>query len=94
MAALFGLAGSTVGKIVVETCQAISRHLFSQYIKVPQQSEEIVDIFERRWGFPQAVGAIDGSHIPIEWLMENASDYYNCKGHFSIIVQGVVDCHG
>ena len=96
LVALFGLGRSTVGKIVVETCQAISRHLFSQYVKVPQQSKlrAIVDMFERRWGFPQAVGAIDGSHIPIVRPVESASDYYNRKGYFSIIVQGVVDCHG
>ena len=51
---LAALGRSTVGEIVVETCQAISRHLFSQYVKVPQQSKlrEIVDMFERRWGFP------------------------------------------
>ena len=32
-----------------------------------------------KWGFPQCVGAIDGTHIPIIAPKENALDYFNCK---------------
>ena len=55
---------------------------------------EIVEGFETYWGFPQAVGAIDGSHIPIIRPDESASDYYNRKGYYSVIMQAMVDFHG
>ena len=56
--------------------------------------KEVVDGFETFWGFPQAVGAIDGSHIPIIRPEESGSDYYNRKGYYSILVQGLVDHRG
>lgn len=49
---------------------------------------------ERLWGFPQAAGAIDGSHIPIKKPLESASDYYNRKGFYSVIMQALVDHKG
>ena len=67
LSSLFGLGRSTVGKIVIETCRAISTHLLPQYVQIPceEKLREIVDGFETFLGFPQAAGAIDGSHIPI-----------------------------
>ena len=63
-------------------------------MKLPQGEavKEAVDGFDRL-GFPQAVGAIDGSHIPIVRPNENATDFYNRKCFHSILLQGVVD-HG
>ena len=52
------------------------------------------EIVNTCWGFPQAVGAIDGSHVPIIRPQESACDYYNRKGFYSIIMQGVVDFRG
>ena len=56
--------------IVLETCKAIVEHLLYRYVKLSQGEavREAVDGFDRL-GFPQAVGAIDGSHIPIVHLM-------------------------
>ena len=67
LSSLFGLGRSTVGKIVVETCRAITTHLLLQYVYIPsgEKLKEIVDGFETFWGFSQAAGAIDGSHIPM-----------------------------
>jgi len=45
-------------------------------------------------GFPQAVRAIDGTHIPIIRPQHSPGDYYNRKGYYSIIMQGLVDFHG
>ena len=50
--------------------------------------------FETYCGFPQASGAIDGSHIPILHPDDSASDYYNRKGYYSIIMQAMVDFCG
>ena len=96
LAALFGLGRSTVGDIVVETCQAIATHLLPRYVQIPQGNRliEIVNGFETCWGFPQVAGAIDGSHIPIIRPDESASDYYNRKGYYSIIMQALVDFRG
>lgn len=47
--------------------------------------------FETKWGFPQFVGAIDGSHIPIKAPTDFHTDYYNRKGWYSVILQAVVD---
>ena len=93
---LFGIGLSTVCVIVVETCKIIADKLLPKYVYVPQGDclEEIVTGFERLWGFPQAAGAIDGSHIPIKKPLESASDYYNRKGYYSVIVQALVDHRG
>ena len=43
------------------------------------------------WVFPQCVGAIDGSHIPIIVPKENPVDYFNKKGYHLVILQALVD---
>ena len=42
--------------------------------------------FELKWGVPQCVGAIDGSHIPVCAPANLHTDYYNCKGWYSMLV--------
>ena len=81
LSVLFGLGCSTVGQIVIETCAAITNHLLPRFVKITNgtQLKEIIDGFEHLWGFSQAAGAIDGSHIPIIRPEESASDYYNRK---------------
>ncbi|XP_018313650.1 putative nuclease HARBI1 [Mycetomoellerius zeteki] len=41
--------------------------------------------------FPNVVGAVDGMHIPIPAPMEDSASYYNRKGFYSIILQGICD---
>ena len=55
---------------------------------------KVIEEFENLWGFPQVIGAIDGSHIPILKPRESASDFYNRKGFYSVLVQAVVDSRG
>ena len=59
-----------------------------------EKFREIVNGFQSRWGFPQTVGAINGTHIPILRPQESASDYYNRKGYYSMLMQAVVDFRG
>ena len=84
IAHLFGVARSTVCETVHETCQAIVTALREKYIRFPSSDnlDAIVDGFKTRWGVPQCVGAVDGSHIPICGPKENHTDYYNRKGYY------------
>ena len=93
---LFGLGLSAVAGIVVQTCKASADNLLEKYVYVPEGDllKEIVEGFETCWRFPQAVGAIDGSHVPIIRPQDSASDYYNRKGFYSVIIQGLVDFRG
>ncbi|KAH7944281.1 hypothetical protein HPB52_017884 [Rhipicephalus sanguineus] len=42
-------------------------------------------------GFPQAVGALDGCHFPVSPPKKHATDYYNYKGWYSMILLALVD---
>ena len=67
--------------------------LLNMYIRFPagEQLQHVIKNFESKWGVPQCVGAIDGYHIPISAPKENHTDYYNRKGWYSMILQGIVD---
>ncbi|XP_065893423.1 uncharacterized protein [Dysidea avara] len=74
------------------TC-AIVTTLMSQYITFPKGDDlkEVITGFRQKWGFVQCAGAIDSTHIPVRAPAMSHTDYYNRKGWYSIIVQGVVD---
>ncbi len=78
----------------METCRAISK-LLPQYVKFPSTDviKDIVQGFEDYWGFPPTAGAVD-DHTYVIKPKQSASDYYNRKGYYSIIVQGIVDYRG
>ena len=90
---LFGVGLATVFCAVRDFCEAVVEILLPHYINIPTgvRLHEIVEDFESRWGFPQCVGAIDGTHIPIIAPHQNPLDYFNRKGHHSIVMQAMVD---
>jgi len=90
---LFVVGCSTVCEIFNETCEAIVEHLFHQYISfLPvEHQQQFINNFERKWGIPQRIGTIDGSHIPVSPPSMCHTDYYNRKGWYSVLVQVVVD---
>ena len=90
---LFGVGISTVCVAVHDVSRAIVESLAAQYISIPtgEGLRRIVNGFSSKWGFPQCIGAIDGSHIPIIAPSENPLDYYNRKGYHSVILQALVD---
>ena len=49
--------------------------------------------FETKFGFPQCVGVIDGTHVPIIAPEEFAKDYFNRKGYYFVLMQALVDCN-
>ena len=61
--------------------------------KVPEMRRAIEE-FQEISCFPQVVGAIDGSNIPIFAPKNDPNDYYNRKQFHSIVLQGVTDAKG
>ncbi|KAJ8018434.1 Protein ANTAGONIST OF LIKE HETEROCHROMATIN PROTEIN 1 [Holothuria leucospilota] len=93
LSTLFGVGRSTACKITHEVASALRTVFEQEYLQFPEGDAlmDIVHGFETRWGFPQVAGAIDGSHIPILAPVDFPNDYYNRKGHHSIVLQAVVD---
>ncbi|XP_046854286.1 putative nuclease HARBI1 [Xenia sp. Carnegie-2017] len=90
----FGISRQTVSKIVRKVCKAITIHLGPKYVTLPFTEENVqekVNNFYRAHGFPQCLGAIDGTHIPIKQPQENPTDYINRKGTYSLNVQAICD---
>ena len=93
----FGVHHSTVSKVVVQVCSAISRHIQPDYIHLPRTQEEMktkVAEFESKFGMVQAFGCVDGTHIPIRRPYVDSQDYFNYKQYFSVNVQAVCNAQG
>ena len=74
IAAIYRLSDTVAGRIIGETCKALWNVMAENvFLSVPSSSKEWLDEgqdFERRWNFPNCVGAIDGKHIIIIVLHE------------------------
>ena len=65
----------------------IIEHLGSELNKLPKTATEVETLTENflnAYGFPQCLGAIDGTHIRIKQPRENYTDSTNEKGFPSI----------
>ncbi len=90
----FGCAVPTVSKVVNRVTTAISSHLVEKYISLPKTEAEVQGMaasFYKAFGFPQCIGAIDGTHIPLKKPSKNPVDFINRKGFYSLNVQACVD---
>ena len=86
---LFGIGKSTVHEVLHDTCAVVASHIMPKYVHIPNMAmlRIIVNGFEHNLGFPQAIGVIDGSHIAIIKPHQCASDCFNRKSYYSILVQ-------
>ena len=85
-----GLSSSQLA--VIQFIRAIKKNLLRKFINWPSASpmEKYAQEFQDLHQIPYVVGAVDGSHIPIVAPRLHAPDYYNRKGFYSILLQGVV----
>ena len=88
------LGKSTVHEILRQVCAAISKH-FGHLIAWPvgRRLVRTATGFQEKQGFPNCIGAIDGSHIYVAAPSNTivAADHRNRNKSFSILLQGVVD---
>jgi hypothetical protein len=90
----YGVHKSTVCRIV-QRVSIVLAELRPHFVKMPETNEEKLSVkagFHELRGFPNVIGCVDGSHIPIiSPGGNNAELYRNRKTYFSINVQGVCD---
>ena len=49
--------------------------------------------YQALWNFPHSVGAIDGEHVVLQCPRNSASEYFNYKNAFSIVLFTLVDAN-
>ena len=92
----FGVSSITVRRCTVKFCNAVMVNLKHLFLKWPTMNERslVKRQFQRIWGLPNCVGAIDCTHVNMECPdAVLASDYCDRKGRFSIQVQAIVDAN-
>lgn len=87
----FGVGKATGVRAVRRVAKALCE-LSPRYITWPTENkiQDIIYNFSRQNGFPNVIGAIDGSHINIPAPTENPEAYVNRKGRHSIHLQVIL----
>ncbi|XP_042328395.1 uncharacterized protein LOC121933133 [Sceloporus undulatus] len=88
----FGVGVSTASVIVMEVCEAIHDVLLKHVVQLGD-AHAVMGGFERV-GFPNCIGVVDETHIPILCSPHGASAYINGKGLVSMVLQALVDSAG
>ena len=90
----FGISRGSVSLIIRKVSKAILEFPGKNYMKLPVAVAEVENLtqkFLEHHGFPQCIGAIDGTHIPIRQPNQNYADYINRKGFSFINAQALCD---
>ena len=77
-----------------KVARVIVKHLRPLCMKCPETVKDVEYLtqrFQQAHGFPQCIGAIDGTHVEVKQPRENYTDYINRKGYTSINVQALCD---
>ncbi|XP_050670649.1 putative nuclease HARBI1 [Leptidea sinapis] len=86
---LFKISSSLISRIIIEVCLALY-DVLQDMIKMPESASEWMSVSEG-FSFPHCLGAIDGKHINIQSPLHSGTEYFNYKGHFSIVLLALVD---
>ncbi|XP_015226372.1 PREDICTED: putative nuclease HARBI1 [Cyprinodon variegatus] len=86
------ISRATVSRAVRRVCLALKR-LLPNFVHFPGNKpiESIKEEFHRIAGFPNVIGCIDGTQIPIKAPSHNEADYVNRHSIHSINVQIICD---
>ena len=96
IAASFRISQSSIGRIILETTNAIWEVLGKEYLSCPSSENEwndIVEEFERKWQFNHCVGAIDGKNVVMQAPARSGSSFFNYKKTHSIVLMAVCDAN-
>ena len=94
---MFGVTVPTMSKVVRQVTSVINSIHGPSLIKFPETADEILKTakaFEDKFGVPQIIGCVDGTHIPIIQPRINPRDYYCYKMKYSLSCQAVCDQNG
>ncbi|KIH64498.1 transposase, IS4 family [Ancylostoma duodenale] len=91
----YSLGKSTIASVVYECCKAIVAEYWTEAFRLPTSATwwESAAGFERLWGYPRGVGALDGKHFKCIAPPNSGSAHYNFKGTFSVVALIVVDSY-
>lgn len=90
---LFKISKQSISKIVPVVCGALVSAL-SEYVKTPSNSQEwelVSTGFKNKWQFDHCLGALDGKHVVVQCPVDSGTQYFNYKGHYSIVLMALVD---
>ena len=90
-----GLSKSSVSRCITGVCNALCQRLDNINISSNQASlRGMKEMFYHMANFPNVVGAIDGTLIPIQGMSGADEHLYVCrKGFHSLNIQAVVDAN-
>ncbi|XP_066583374.1 putative nuclease HARBI1 [Prorops nasuta] len=88
----FGIGKATAFRAVRRVTYAL-HCIAPQFIQWPkgEHAKNVMEKFKAKCGFPNIIGAIDGTHIKIRAPLQDSSSYINRKGFPSINLQVVCD---
>ena len=89
----YRISHNTIAGIIYVTCDAIWDCLIEKNMPFPTAEllEKSAKDYEHLWNFPNCVASIDGMHVRIKCPKLSGSRYFNYKGFFSVILQGLVN---
>ena len=90
----FGIARCTVGRVVEDICTLISENICLSFISEKNDVLNATSCFLQKFGFPQVIGCVDGTHIPIKQPSENAHDNFSYKLYNTLNCQAICDAYG
>lgn len=95
LAWMFKLGVTTIREIIYDTCDVLHNVLSPVYLAPPNTHEwrKIAEDFELIWNLPNCVSSVDGKHINIECPPNAGSEFYNYKGHHSIVLLAACDAN-